>query len=138
MDDVVINKVQSLQRCVLRAREEYALAEAFSADYSRQDAAVLNIIRACEQAIDLANHIVRVRKLGVPVQSRESFTRLARAGLISVDLSQKLQGMVGFRNVAVHQYDKLNLEVVTAVLEHGLGDLVAFSKLALSLEPPWP
>ncbi len=60
MNDVVINKVQSIQRCVLRAREEYRAAGGqFQSDYTRQDAAILNITRACEQAIDLANHLIR-------------------------------------------------------------------------------
>ena len=51
--DVVINKIQSIQR----AREVYAKADDFAHDFSRQDAAILNITRACEQSIDLANHI---------------------------------------------------------------------------------
>lgn len=61
MNDAVINKVQSIQRCVQRAREEYqAAGEGFLSDYTRQDAAVLNITRACEQAIDLADHTAEV------------------------------------------------------------------------------
>ena len=67
---------------MLRAREEYGLAEDFRTDYSRQDAALLNITRACEQSIDLANHLIRVFKLGVPTNSRESFSKLEQAEII--------------------------------------------------------
>ena len=50
-DEVVINKVQSIQRCIYRAKEEYKIAgQAFISLYSHQDAAILNITRACEQA----------------------------------------------------------------------------------------
>jgi len=119
---------------VTRARDEYAQAEDFSADYSRQDAAVLNIIRACEQAIDLANHPIRVHELGVPTNSRESFAKLVQHDIISEDLDRNLQGVVGFRNVAVHQYEKLNLGIVVSILETGLDDLVKFTQLALNLE----
>ena len=55
MKDIVINKIQNIQRCVRRAREEYqADRDGFAANYTRQDAALLNVLRACETAIDLA------------------------------------------------------------------------------------
>ena len=77
MNDIVVNKIQSIQRCIERAREEYCDdPEGFDADYTRQDAAVLNILRACEQAIDLANHVIKSRKLGIPNSSAESFDLL--------------------------------------------------------------
>jgi uncharacterized protein YutE (UPF0331/DUF86 family) len=132
MNDVVINKVQSIQRCILRAREEYAEAGAeFLLDYTRQDAAILNVIRACETAIDLANYVIRKRKLGIPTKSRESFELLARAGVISRTLAGKLGGMVGFRNVAVHAYQELDLDKTAAVIEYGLDDLLEFADAIL-------
>jgi uncharacterized protein YutE (UPF0331/DUF86 family) len=67
-------KVQSIQRCIKRAREESERAgSGFREDYTRQDAAILNITRACEQAIDLANHIIKTHKMGIPTSSRVKF-----------------------------------------------------------------
>ena len=61
MDDIIVNKSASIERCLKRVEEEYAKAnEHFSEDYTRQDAAILNLLRACEQTIDLANHIIRI------------------------------------------------------------------------------
>lgn len=55
MNDVIVNKTGSIQRRIKRAREELELAgDNFHEDYTRQDAAVLNLTRACEQAIDPA------------------------------------------------------------------------------------
>lgn len=66
MNDIVINKIQSMQRCILRAREEYEFAGGdLAANITHQDAAVLNITRACELTIDLANHLTKVRHLGI-------------------------------------------------------------------------
>jgi len=127
MNDVAINKIQSIQQCVARAREEYAAnREGFATDYTRQDAAMMNVLRACEQAIDLANLIIKHHKMGIPNSSTESFVLLQRQGVIDEALQQKLKGMVHFRNIAVHQYQKLNIEIVRAVLETGLDDLVRF------------
>ena len=74
MNEVLAQKVTSLQRCVSRAREARADAGAdFRTSYNLQDAAVLNVIRACDTAIDLANMLIRRRRLGIPSESRESF-----------------------------------------------------------------
>ena len=127
LDDVILNKIQAIHRCIARARDEFSLAgDAFRTDYSRQDAAILNIMRACEQAIDLANHTIRTGKMGIPQTSAESFELLARQGVISPDMAGKMTRMVGFRNTAVHQYQALNLAIVEAVVVSGLDDIIDF------------
>lgn len=129
MNDVVVNKIQSMQRWVRRVREEYELAGGdLGSDISHQDAAVLNISRACELAIDLANHTVKSRQLGIPNDSRESFQLLEEAGLIPSLLSQRLQAMVGFRNVAVHDYRRLDLGIVHSIIARDLDELLAFAE----------
>ncbi len=137
MNDVVVNKVQSIQRCVLRAREEYRAAGGqFQSDYTRQDAAILNITRACEQAIDLANHLIRSEKLGIPTDSAESFGLLVKAGILSVELADKLKKMVGFRNTVIHEYQAVDMHIVEAVIKSGLDDLLAFAQVCLGRSSP--
>jgi uncharacterized protein YutE (UPF0331/DUF86 family) len=127
MNDIVINKVQSIQRCIARAREEQQLAgDNFRSDYTHQDAAILNIIRACELAIDLANHVIKSYKMGIPTSNAESFTLLARKSVISLENEQKMVNMVGFRNLAVHGYQKLDIAIVEAIIEYDLDDLLTF------------
>jgi len=131
-DDVIINKVQSIQRCITRINEEYALVNNnFENQWTHQDAAILNITRACEQSIDLANYLVKKYQLGIPTSSRNSFELLAQKHIISAQLSQKLQNMVGFRNIAIHEYQTLNLAIIVAIIETGLQDLVEFTQIAL-------
>ena len=128
MNDVVINKIQSMQRCVVRVREERDLAGGdLASSITHQDAAVLNITRACELAIDLANHLIKVRQLGIPNDSRESFEFLKDAELITPDLTDQLKSMVGFRNVAVHDYVKLDIQIVSWIIEEGLEHLLSFA-----------
>ena len=65
VDDLLLNKAATIERCVARARQEYAAAgEHFATDFTRQDAAVLNVQRACEAALDIGHHIVRRERLG--------------------------------------------------------------------------
>jgi uncharacterized protein YutE (UPF0331/DUF86 family) len=132
-DDVIVGKAAIIERCVGRARDELAASADFASDFTRQDAAILNLERACDAAIDIANRIIRVRALGVPNSSRDSFAKLVTADLIDQATSDALNRMVGFRNIAVHQYEKLDLAIVRAVIEHSLDDLLNFSALALRL-----
>lgn len=128
MNDIVVNKTQSMQRCISRAREEYELAGGdLASDITHQDAAVLNIMRACELAIDLANHLTKVHKLGIPTDSRQTFELLAEAGLIPPELMKRLRSMVGFRNVAVHDYRELDPQIVDWVINQGFSDLLALA-----------
>lgn len=129
MVDVVLNKAATIERCLKRVREEHAGDDANITDnQTRQDAIVLNIQRACEAAIDLAMHAVRRERLGIPQETREAFTMLAKANVIGDEMAAKLSAMVGFRNVAVHDYQQLNLDIVKAVVRDHLGDLRDFSK----------
>lgn len=116
-----------------RAREELAASADFSTDHTRQDVAILNVERACEAAIDIASRVIRLRALGAPASSREAFAALAGAGVIDAGLAERLNRMVGFRNLAVHQYHKLDIAIVRAVIEKNLDDLLEFSSQALRL-----
>lgn len=132
-DEVVLNKVAVIERCLKRIIEEYEDHEdELETDYTRQDAIVLNLLRASEATIDLAMHATRAGGLGLPQESREAFVLLERAGKINSGLSRRMQAMVGFRNIAVHDYQNLNLEVVKSILENHLDDFRAFSKVMLS------
>lgn len=130
VDDVLIQKITSLQRCVSRARDlRQRAGGSFFTSFDLQDAAVLNVLRACETSIDLANMLLRQGQLGIPSESREAFAILVREQLIAADLGDRLQKMVGFRNVAVHQYRTLEPEIVAAVIDSGLDDLLAFAEI---------
>src|SRR2546425_566711 len=110
-DDVLLNKAAAIERAVRRAREEYGGDDAnLVANQTRQDAIILNLQRACESSIDAAMHLVRVHRLGIPQETREAFDLLEAAGRLAPSLAVRLKKMVGFRNVAIHDYQKLNLD----------------------------
>jgi len=131
-DDVLINKAATIERCVARARQEYDKNPAtFHSDLTRQDAAILNIQRACEASLDMAQHLVRRERLGVPQSARDSFTLLATAGWIDAPLADAMRRMVGFRNIAVHDYQNLQLPITVSVIEKHLDEFLRFSKAVL-------
>ena len=132
MDDVALGKVEIIERCVRRVREIHrGDPAAFRADLTRQESVLLNLQRAAEAAIDLAMHLVRIDRLGLPKASREPFDLLEQAGVLPAELASALRAMVGFRNVAVHDYRKLDLDVVEAIIARHLDDLLAFARIAV-------
>jgi uncharacterized protein YutE (UPF0331/DUF86 family) len=131
-DDVALNKVAVIERCLKRIEEEYRGYEAeFAGNLTRQDAIILNPLRACEASIDLAMHLVRRRRLGLPQESREAFTLLEQSGVLAAELATRMRAMVGFRNIAMHNYQKLNLDIVRSILERNLGDFRRYARVAV-------
>lgn len=134
MDDVLLNKAASIERSSARIAEEYLGYEhELETNQTRQDALVLNLQRACETSINAAMHIVRIKSLGAPQQSRDAFKLAAEAGLLSEDLSQRMQAMVGFRNVAVHMYTELSIAILRSILKNNIKDLTQFAALLIKL-----
>ena len=133
MDDIVLNKKESIERCIKQIRTYYALPREFpfETDHLMQDAIAVNLQRACEQSIDLANHTVKKRKLGLPKESRESFRLLAQNGIIPRDLAANLENMIGFRNTLVHQYQELDIQLMVDVIEKHLDDLIDFTNFVI-------
>jgi uncharacterized protein YutE (UPF0331/DUF86 family) len=137
MNDIILNKKESIERCIKQIRIYYRLPSEipFEEDYLRQDAVALNLQRACEQCIDLANYLIKLRKLGLPKDSKESFRLLASNRTISADLAKKLEGMVGFRNVLVHEYQRMDIDLMIDVIENRLDDLLLFTDFILKEFP---
>jgi len=128
MDDVLLNKAAIIERCLARIAEEYVgFEQELESNLTRQDAIMLNLQRACEASIDAAMHVVRMRRLGVPQQSRDAFGILHGAELLDDELCQRMQAMVGFRNVAVHDYRVLSMAILRSILDKRLGDFRQFS-----------
>lgn len=120
--DVILNKIDTIERCINRIREVYDNDPENLNDYTKQDSIVLNIQRACEASIDLAMHVISEKKLGVPQSSRDGFDVLNKNNLIDDKLTKNLKAMVGFRNIAVHDYKKIEIKIVQMIIEKHLED----------------
>lgn len=134
MNDVFLNKVTTIGRCIDRIDEVYQGNPRNLENLTKQDSIILNIQRACEASIDLAMHVVAERKLGIPKASREGFDFLQKADVIEEELARSLINMVEFRNIAIHDYQALNLDNLQVILEKHIDDFKSYSKIILRLE----
>jgi uncharacterized protein YutE (UPF0331/DUF86 family) len=130
-DDVLLNKVAVIERCLKRLREEFRGDPSRLENQTVEDAIVLNLQRACEASIDLAMHVVAGQRMGIPQSSGEAFEMLEREGVIEANLAQGLRRMVGFRNVAVHAYQAIDRAILLSILKDRLGGFGALCRALL-------
>jgi uncharacterized protein YutE (UPF0331/DUF86 family) len=126
IDDIDLNKSAIIRRCLKRISEEYRGEPTRLNDFTIQDSVVLNLLRACEAAIDLAMHRVAQGRLGIPQTSRDAFELLAQNGMLSQPSATAMKHMVGFRNIAVHSYQNIQLPILQAILEKHLVDFESY------------
>lgn len=124
--DVVVGKISSIQRCLNRIKDVTELKPETLDDLDTQEIVTLNLQRAIQSSIDLAAHIVADEAIGVPTELRENFNLLSRNGIISDELAAQLRKMVGFRNIAVHEYQTIDNDILKSILQHNLKDIEDF------------
>ena len=61
------------------------------------------------------------------------FRSLEELGVIGPELCVRMKKAVGFRNLAVHNYDVIDWAIVHAIARHHLADFKAFSEAVLLL-----
>lgn len=127
VEDILQTKIRSLIRCLDRVRQKLPLsAEALAADLDAQDIIVVNLQRAVQQAVDIAMHVIADRGLPAPADMGQSFLRLHEKGWISSETAEVLKRATGFRNVTVHEYQKIDWTKVYRIGADHLDDFRRF------------
>lgn len=134
-DDILLNKAAIIERCMRRMHQEYEANPALD-NLTHVDALTLNIERACQAAIDMAMHVLASRHLGIPQGSADAFRLLLKADVISEHVTRRMQAMTGFRNVVVHEYQQLDLDILRSIAESSQQDFMQFCReLGLTIAP---
>lgn len=121
--DVVLAKLDTIDRCITRIEHTHGERSRVLLPVEIDDITALNLQRAVQAAIDLATHVVAAEGYGNPDSMADAFTLLERQGVVDPGLAGRLRRMVGFRNIAIHEYQSVNPDIVEGIVEHHLGDL---------------
>jgi len=126
---VIANKIESLRRCLMRVEQRCPQdLEELLSDLDAQDVLTLNLSRAVQICVDISLHILSASNQAVPQTMAGAFTGLADEGVISADIAEKMQKAVGFRNIAIHEYEKINWAIVYAIATERLSDFKAYAQ----------
>ena len=126
---IIVEKLESLRKCVLRIQEKCPSdAEILLQDIDLQDIISLNLSRAVQLSVDISAHLVSTLNFAVPNTMGKVFDVLAEAKVIDLNIASSLKKAVGFRNIAVHSYEKINWLIVYAIIQTKTVDFVEFAK----------
>lgn len=121
--DVVAAKIAVIDRCLARVAEVRGERRAQLSPVDVDDITALNLQRAVQAGIDLATHVVATEGYGLPDSTAGTFDLLVEHGVIGRDLADRLRRMVGFRNIAIHDYKTIDPAILESIVQHHLGDL---------------
>ena len=126
-NDALLAKVSIIKNCLVSIEKYTELKIESLANQLIQDAVVLNLERAIQACIDTANIVISREGLKLPTSYKESFQILETNKIISQKTSALLQKMTGFRNIAVHEYQEINLEILKKIVSDHLIDFDQFN-----------
>lgn len=131
MDRVVVEqKLESLRRCLLRIQTKCPqAADTLAADFDLQDVVSLNLSRAVQLCVDIGAHLIAGMEVPPPDTMGQTFDILAQAGVLNAALASSLKKAVGFRNIAVHNYEAINWHIVHSIVKDHLVDFSAFASV---------
>lgn len=134
--EVVEQKLESLRRCLRRIETKCpADAATLIADIDLQDIISLNLSRAVQISVDIGAHLIAGMEVPPPDTMGQTFDLLAQEGVLNNELASSLKKAVGFRNIAVHNYESINWDIVHSIVKYHLADFSEFAKLvAMRLE----
>jgi uncharacterized protein YutE (UPF0331/DUF86 family) len=127
--DVILAKIGSIKKYLKRINNVSSITlEAFLDDINVQDIILFNIQLAVQNCIDVAAHIVSEEDMGIPGSANEMFYLLEENQYINNLLTEKMVKAVGFRNLIVHEYGKLDLKRAYDISQNDISDLDDFFK----------
>jgi uncharacterized protein YutE (UPF0331/DUF86 family) len=127
--EVIDQKLESLRRCLKRIEDKCPLnPETLGQDLDLQDIIALNLTRAIQLCVDIGAHLIVGMEAPPPDTMGQTFDTLAKTGFIREALAVQLKKAVGFRNIAVHNYEQINWTIVHALARHHLGSFTEFAK----------
>lgn len=131
--DPILAKISIIKNCLQSIRSATKLDPDVLDDQFTQDVFVLNLQRACQAAIDMAQLLIAYRGLELPRSYKHSFDILCRNQLLTSAIAERMSKMAGFRNIAIHDYQALNPDILKAILVKHLEDFEHYSTAVYTL-----
>lgn len=129
---IISRKGSSIEEHLRRIKDlPLTSLDVFKKNTNIQDILLFNLTQAIQNCIDIAAHIVSDEGWGVPGTQSEMFDILAGKGVISKELGESLIAVVGFRNRVIHEYEKLNLDIVYKVWQERIRDIEEYALAVL-------
>lgn len=134
MQDVLVNKISTIERCVKRIHQEYNYNSKNLIDLTKQDSIVMNIQRAYEATIDLSVHMISERKLGIPKLRMDTFNLLYEDGIIDAKLATSLLRIGEFLSTALKKDTVEEIDILESILTDDIDAFLKFTRLLIQMK----
>lgn len=122
--DLIVAKAAAVRKHLKRIEYKREISlETFTKDIDCQDIVLFNFQMAIQNCVDIAAHIVGEKGFGIPGSTNELFHMLEENGFLQLEIAEKMARAVGFRNLMVHEYAKIDIELVYTLAHENLDDL---------------
>lgn len=130
--DLALRKIATIDE-YLQQLTEYRNVDpdSYRSDWKTQRIVERTLHLAIEACMDLADSMVADRRLSVPDTGAATLETLANAGVVPAELGRSLARMVGFRNILVHNYARIDPSTVLRVLRTDIDDVARFRDAVL-------
>ncbi len=125
---MLLTKIAELDECIreLRNLQGYTIG-----DLKTSRAKLWSVVHGLQLAIqimlDTGNHLLA--DLGIRTMDyTDVIDKLGEYSIIPAEFARNIRGMAGFRNIIVHGYSLLNIDMVYQVLHDNLEDIATFSQ----------
>lgn len=127
--DAILSKISIIKNCLKTIQKVTGMDSTKLDDFMVEDVFVMNLQRAIQASIDMANIIIAMKGWRLPASYKDSFKELLKQKIIDQATFEQMSKMVGFRNIAVHEYQELNRAILASILKNNLKDLENFYSL---------
>lgn len=128
----IISKLQKLDEYIKYLKEMQEVNKnQFIEDYHFFGLAERYLQLSIEVLLDVGKLLVVINGLKRPEENQEIFSTLCDEKIISEKLAQNLMGIANFRNILVHDYEKIDREIVYSKLQNNIIDFENFKKETL-------
>ena len=131
-NEVIEQKLESLRQCLHRIQGKCpSSAESLAKDFDLQDIVTLNLTRAIQLCVDIGAHLIAGKDIFPPATMGQTFDVLAELGAINIELATRMKKAVGFRNIAVHNYEAIDWQIVHAIATRHISDFKDFAQAVI-------
>jgi uncharacterized protein YutE (UPF0331/DUF86 family) len=133
---LILRKLAELDQYYGQLKEyENTTADRYSENWKIQRIIERTLQMMIETCADVAGHIIADKGFRIPKSYADTFKVLFEEKILDRKLYAVMEKIAKFRNIVVHHYDKVDAEIVTAILKKNLIDFISYKQAIIqSLE----
>ncbi|MCC3145620.1 DUF86 domain-containing protein [Halanaerobium sp. Z-7514] len=125
---IVNKKIQELDKYLKQLRKyEGICADELKNDLDKMWIVERGLQLSIQLILDIGNHILADKGISVDKYA-DIFIKLGENNIIPKKFAENIKGMAGFRNILVHEYAEIDVEIIANVLNNSLDDFKKFAE----------